>query len=282
MIWTHPQLKVKNWKGERCAYKQYKYNGHRFRIFKQFDGTMIAFERTIRPDREITLLRPHIKDYGWWKCLELCMPKHSSIDGEIYVLRGNAGDAAHALAEGLGTLQYMPFAVPWWAGKDLSELDVLSARDILMHSTDRFISFAPTFKLLVTDNEEQLLRDAIDLDIEGWVLKHCNYKWWYKVKPTKEIDCIVTGFTDGDGKFIGLVGSLKVSAFINGELRELAFAGGFDDNTRIEINEVNDLGRVCEIEYQSIGNGGRLIHPRFIRWRDDKPADDCQYASENL
>lgn len=281
-MWTEPKnrLRPKNWKGEPANYKQRKLNGHRFTVYKQPGGKLIGFEREIRPDLEMTVKRPKIVEYEWWKRLNGFMPAYSAVDGELYVMGGNAGDAAHAIAECLPELEFHPFAIPWWDTWDCKNLSLTEAEFLLTNNTG--LKFVPYYSLLETDTEELLLSDARDLSIEGWVLKQKNYEGWYKVKPTSTIDCVVTGFKDGNGKYLGLVGALKVSAWINGEFKEIASVGGMDDDTRYDIDEKKDLNRVVEVKYQEIGNGDRLIHPRFVRWRDDKPADQCRYDGEEL
>jgi len=278
-LWTHERLRPKLWKGKPTRYKQWKFNGHRFTVYKQKDGKLVGFEREIRPDLEMTVKRPKIVEYDWWKALKN-IPPMSSVDGELYVVHGNAGDAAHAIAECLPTLCFMPFAVPWWASKDWSDASLGSAEYILQAVTG--FKLAPFFDLLSSDTFEQLCDDAVMLDIEGWVLKDFNYQGWWKAKPQRTIDCIVTGFKDGNGKYLGGVGALKVSAYINGRLTEVANVSGMSDDVRWDIDEKNDLGRVAEIEYQEVGNGGRLIHAHFVRWRDDKPEDECSYNREDL
>ncbi len=285
--WTHERLRPKRWKGERVRWKQFKYNGHRFTVYKQRDGRLVGFEREIRSDLEMTVKRPKIVEYDWWKALEQ-IPPMSSVDGELYVLHGhrsgNAGDAAHAIAECLPTLEFVPFAVPWWKGVDLSTVDLEYAQRLLTsHSNGGIgLKLAPFYPLFDHDDFELLCKDAANLGIEGFVLKEANYLGWWKVKPTQSVDCVVTGFKDGDGKYIGLVGSLKVSVWINGELTEIASVSGMDDETRLDIDEKKDLGRVVEVEYQELGNGRRLINSRFERWRDDKPAEQCKYDWEEL
>lgn len=278
-MWTHERLKPKNWRGARVAYKQYKYNGHRFTVYKQRDGQLVGFEREIRDDLEMTVKRPHVVEYAWWKALEQ-IPPLSSVDGELYVRFGNAGDAAHAIAEGLTNLEFMPFAVPWWRGGDFPYAHLENVNERLRDATG--LELAPFFELREHDTFELLCSDAQDLSIEGWVLKETNYAGWWKVKPQKTIDVIVTGFKDGDGKYLGGVGSLKVSAYFDGELVEIASVSGMDDDTRWNINEEKDLDRVCEVEYQEVGNGKRLIHAHFERWRDDKPAEQCVYEWNEL
>lgn len=282
-LWTHERLRPKNWRGERAKYKQFKFNGHRFTVFKQRDGKLVGFEREMRSDLEMTVKRPKIVEYDWWKALER-IPPMSSVDGELYVLNGNAGDAAHAIAECLLTLEFIPFAVPWWKGINLSTVDLEYAQRLLVaHSNNNIgLKLAPFFPLMEHDDFELLCDDAANLDIEGWVLKNHNYEEWWKVKDTQTIDAIVTGFKEGNGKYLGAVGALRVSVWINGELKEIASVSGMDDATRWSIDEDEDLDRVVEICYQELGNGHRLVHPRFVRWRDDKPTKECVYDWEDF
>ena len=107
-------------------------------------------------------------------------------------------------------------------------------------------------------------------DVEGWVLKDCDK--WYKVKPTPTVDCVVTGIVDGAGKYSGQVGALRVSV----EGQEIARVSGMTDAARAEMGQ-HTLGRVCEVAYQYVGSQGRLRHPRFIRWRDDKRQEECTH-----
>jgi len=287
-MWTHVKLKPKNLKVNKLAklhalgnvVKQFKYNGHRFTIYKQKDETLKCFESsgTIRPELEMSIKRPKIVEYDWYKKLQR-IPPMSSVDGELYVPGGNAGDAAHAIAECLPELEFMPFAVPWWRDKDRGHSDLRYAETLMR---GQGLPFATIYKLYPHETLESLCSDAVSLRIEGFVLKESNYTGWWKVKPQKEIDCIVTGFKEGAGKYLGGVGSLRVSVWINGKLVEIGSVSGMEDLVRWNIDEKKDLGRVCEVEYQEIGNGGRFIHGHFVRWRDDKLADDCVVERSEL
>lgn len=278
-LWTHDRLRAKPWRGEPARYKQVKLNGHRFTVFMQPDRRLVGFEREIRPDLEMTVKRPKIVEYGWWRKLAEALPPYSSIDGELHVPGGNAGDAAHATAECSPELEFTPFAVPWWEGHPESDLSLQWAEWVCKQHSLAFAEYAP---LGPDDTEKQLIDWALSRKIEGWVLKQANYEGWWKVKPVRSVDCVVTGFKDGRGKYLGLVGSLLVSVWIDDKYVELAAVSGMTDEQRVDIDEERDLGRVVECEYQDIGNGGRLIHPRFGRWRDDKPAEQCRYALEEL
>lgn len=142
-------------------------------------------------------------------------------------------------------------------------------------------------------------------DIEGLVIKEDHYRGWYKWKASSTVDLVVTSISPGQGKYSGQAGALVGSVWATStscktcppielcrvfsaegatcpicfaplslELVEVANVSGMDDTTRANISE-SDIGRVFECEYQYVGAGGRLRHPRFKRWRDDKPAKEC-------
>lgn len=285
-LWMHDRLRVKEWKNQFAKWKQVKYNGHRFTVYKQLDGKLVGFERKVRPDLEISVKQPKIVECDWWQTLAQMLPPVSSVDGELHVPGGNAGDAAHAIAECSPELMFTPFAVPWWDGFDWTFNDVWATSEFWRANfgTASPLQFAKTYMRLPHETLEDLLKQAVESGIEGWVLKNFNYDEWWKAKPTRSVDCVVTGFKDGDGKYIGLIGSLLCSVYLDNEteLTEIARVSGMTDDERLNIDETHDLGRVVEVEYQDIGNGGRLIHPRFVGWRDDKPAVECRYAKEDL
>ena len=279
MIWIHDRLKPKVWTSQRTKYKQVKCNGHRLTFFKPRNGKTYAFGRDVRPHLEFTFKHPWVLNTEWWKALQQ-IPPHSSVDGEIHIPYGNAADTTTAIAKGDDRLIFTPFAVPWWNGSQYlgEELDCMQLQ--LSRWTD--LRFSSYFPLLAIDTRTALLHDAKSMGIEGWVLKNYNYAEWWKVKPEKDVDVIVTGFKDGEGKYLGWVGALRISAWIDNEYKEIACVSGMTDAVRYAIDEKDDIGRVCEIKYTDIGNKGRLVHPRFIRWRDDKPADECRYEKEQL
>ena len=275
---TYDRLKAGDWRGQRARYKQVKYDGHRFTVTMSDGGRIVGYEREVRPDLEMTVRHPEIVELAWWKKL-LALPLGSSICGELYVPGGNAGDATHAIADCSPELAFMPFAVPFWSGMDWRHADLPTARARVVGMG---LPFAEFFPLARGVTREELCDDAIERRIEGWVLKNFNYDDWWKVKPIKTLDAVVAGFTSGKGQYVGQIGALIVSAWVSGEYVELANISGMDDETRRRIDDPLDFGRVCEVEYQYLGNRGRLVHPRFVRWRSDKPASQCTYDREEI
>lgn len=117
---------------------------------------------------------------------------------------------------------------------------------------------------------------------EGWVLKDSNLYGWRKVKKENTIDCFITGYVPGQGKYEGKVGSLKCCVLNEeGKPVEIATVSGFSDEIRDWLTEMFNgwsedvLKMVIEVEYQFVADKGRLRHPRFKDFRDDKLWNEC-------
>jgi hypothetical protein len=111
---------------------------------------------------------------------------------------------------------------------------------------------------------------------EGWVFKDGNMLNVVKWKPVKTIDLVVLGIQPGKpGKYFGKVGALIVGI---GD-RVIANVSGMSDAERDEMSEA-DVGKVVEVEYQYVGSGGKLRHPVFVRFRDDKLPSQCLLSQD--
>lgn len=125
-----------------------------------------------------------------------------------------------------------------------------------------------------------LLQEAADKGIEGWVIKQkSTTPYWSKLKVTHTIDLVVTGLKPGKGDWQGKVGAVLGSVIVDGKQVEVASVSGFSHDVRDALGQT-DLGRVIEVafdDWTSPRKGDpRLKHPRFVRFRDDKPAGECK------
>lgn len=147
--------------------------------------------------------------------------------------------------------------------------------------------------------------------IEGWMIKALDLPYgegWYKSKREVHVDVIVLDSKDANvgvsGQFIQADGTPMVGALIVGvvctlddhsghacwsldledgrgpvQIREIAAVSGMTlaDREWMTAHRGELCGRVCEVEAQAAGGikDGRLRHPRFTRWREDKPAREC-------
>ena len=262
------RIKPKDWNGQPYNFQQVKMDGHRLTLIKE-KNELSAF------GRKPLNVSHKLQEYGWYMNFKEYIPNGTVLDGEVYVKGGTSSDVSTHLASKHGKLLFSTFAVPYWGFIDYKMATLNSVENILWNATGNELTEYFEYNWTGNSDREGILKEAEDLGVEGFVLKQWNYSCWYKIKPTRTIDCFVTGYKDGEGKYLGGVGALKVSVLVDGESQEIALVSGMDDATRWNIDEVNNMFRVCEVEYQRWGSRGRLIHPRFLRWRDDKPREEC-------
>lgn len=260
-IWIHDRQKAKPWKGEVCKYYQAKFDGIRITIFKQANSSVLTVGRSVFGTKGNLLSLTSQLGYHWgFAGIIEKLPPFSSIDCELCVNGGTSSDVRTAMiakSQGLGII---PFANPVLAGK-VQEINTLDWVNPLIE---------------LTGTVEETMALALKLGYEGIMLKNGHYDSWFKLKEINTIDCVIMGYIDGEGKYDSQVGSIRIGVFNNDILEEIGCVSGMDDKTREELSE-KDVGRVVEVSYQNLASQGRLRHPRFKCWRDDKPAEQCLY-----
>lgn len=268
-------LKAKPWAGQPgVRYLHAKRDGHRLFIVREHEND---------PPRVLTTRPVDITEQlaGWCQWYERArwIPAGSVIEGELW----RPGEPASYVKTGIKQqdqhLRLDVFAVPRWRYQEQHSQTLSWAE---ARANELSLAFAPWAHWLgdyLTDLRALMRFVGWEpSETEGVVLKKANYHGWYKLKMTRTVDLVVTGFVDGEGKYLGNTGALRCSVVLpNSKTLEVACVSGMDDDTRALIDEQADLGRVVEVEYQYVGSGGRLRHPRFKRWRDDKNAtsEDC-------
>lgn len=267
----HPN--VPDYRGEDdVEWAQEKENGH---------NVVVVVER-----HKIRRVLSRTKDY--WEKLQdhfvlaaqiRKLPAKTILFGELHLPQGRATDVPRAMKNKDPKLTLTPYAVPVLKGEDLRGLDFEKAMELICD-----LGFKPPdtheISLYEDDLEQFYLECAEELGIEGFVLKSGHCKGWYRIKPVKTVDLIVTGFKWGNGNFAGLVGALKCSGYNeDGKLEEVASISGMKMDEREGITDLADKdnleGRIVEVKYGEVGSQGRLFHPRFVRFRDDKPEREC-------
>ena len=260
-----------------------KHDGHRLTIVKRPNGDVEAWPR-----------KAHLSvasELAWHEELWAriwALPPATALDGELSVDGLRADQVTSVLksrAPRPSELTFTPFAVPWWCGADL-RLSSFAVRDAWI----RECGFEPPRRLPAVGEvtPERLRVLAVECEIEGFVLKQQHWSGWWKVKRVRTADCVVTGTVPGKGKHAGRHGALTVAlrkrSFDQPKgwaptgdyaLVEVASVGkGGDDQWR-DLPERKLLGRVCEVSYEGTQSRGRLKFSAFVRWRDDKPAEEC-------
>lgn len=270
--WTKCKDAVKHWSRiQETAVVTVKMDGWRARYVCDEHGEARLFTRTT-----------DISDETIFSGMELpfeydAVPKMSIVEMEMHPVGDycRATEVPTILKSGDWTsLRFYPIAIPLWDGQTLSRQtpqgNIRMLEDLWGEPIDTWDA-----NQNIATWEQMALENAW----EGFVFKNYAYEGWFKLKMERTVDCIVTGFKEGKGKNIGLVGSLCVSVWKDGQLVEIANVSGMDDETRLDIDEKKDLMRVVEVRYQNLEKN-RLRQPRFVRWRTDKPVSDCTWEGQ--
>jgi bifunctional non-homologous end joining protein LigD len=200
---------------------------------------------------------------------------------------------------------YYVFDILYLDGMSVEHLPFVKRREILQQViTDSGV-------VRISDYIERLGKDtfqnAITMNLEGIVAKQKNSKYqqgtrssaWLKVKGISTQDCVVIGYTRGEGNREALFGSLILAANDGGKLRFVGHSGsgfGFEqlEETLREMNElaidhcpldsipyVNrqpvwlEPKLVVEVKFSGWTLQGIMRAPIFVRFREDKRPEEC-------
>ncbi len=289
----------------------------------KFDGirsiTTMGTDRTrlvTRTGRDVTPQYPELHMVH-----ELVNQVNAVLDAEIVAFDEDGRNSFEALQQRMNLsnereikriAQKIPVAMVafdllWLDGRDTTGLALEDRRDLLeaICETDHRLQ-------LITHVEGEGKRfagTAKDLGLEGVVAKKVGSRYqpgrrspdWRKVKLTNTQDCVVLGWTPGQGGRAGSFGALLVGAYLDGRLLWIGQVGtGFTRKTLDRLMErLRPLVRqrpagddpdlvgvkgatfvepklVCEVEYLEITKSTKKMRaPSYKGLRDDKAPEDC-------
>ena len=215
---------------------------------------------------------------------------------------------------------YYVFDILYLDGRNLQGLPFIDRRKIL---SDVIIilggSSAADSRIRISEYVEgqgrQMFEQAKSMDLEGVVAKWKLGRYlqgsrsgsWLKVKRIKTQDCVVIGYTPGEGRREGYFGSLLLAVNDQGNLRFAGHTGsGFDTVTIMELYDrlqklriltpsqdildtVQFINRepiwvkpdlVAEVKFSEWTKDGIMRVPIFVRLREDKLPHDCTVEKE--
>lgn len=293
---------IKTWNGYVA---EPKHDGVRCLVITDQNGTVRLYSRN---GQEFTDHVPTlVTELADW------IPANSIVDGELAILN----DAVQVMGQTvpvtdfgstmriLGSLAERGRAVQAEIGKTMSLVaydlllwDGVSYRDDAQsdRSGDLANGFPASDHLVLnpqfTDPSKfgELFDTLISHGIEGIIVKNsaASYsfdgrpnKTWYKVKAAVTMDMVVSGFTDGGGKYEGLIGTVEFSRMdADGNLVYVGRCSGMTDELRKDITDNKDkyLGRVIEVKSNELVGSKEYRsprHPQFVAFRFDKNPEDC-------
>ncbi|MGC2572872.1 MAG: DNA ligase D [Candidatus Nitrosopolaris sp.] len=300
----------KNWAFE------IKWDGVRAIFF--FNNKGQIFEIKSRNDKHITRRYPELLSplKAAIKCKESIIA-----DGEIVVLdkRGYPNFQSHQKRMNVESIRdinnlsrqipatYYLFDILYLDGENLQILPFVDRRKILSDiivTNDRI-----RISDFIEEKGVKLFEKIKSMGLEGMMAKRKSSKYmqrtrsadWLKIKNIKTQDCVVIGFTRGEGNREGYFGSLLLAMY--DEKGELVFVGhtgsGFNFDLldkickRLEkmiivsspIKYVPYTNReptwvkpelVAEVKFHSWTNDRIMRAPIFLRLRDDKSPNECR------
>jgi bifunctional non-homologous end joining protein LigD len=292
-----------------------KWDGLRTLVFKRGD----RIELQNRNLRDVTVSFPELAD------LKSSVGARTAIlDGEAVVLGKNGTPDFGSLQNRFGVddwkraivlsrttpVTYVGFDLLHLNGIDLVSRPLLERKERLKS----ILKEGP--HLLFGDHVEvhgvRFFKEASKKGFEGVIAKDrrspylqgTRGSYWIKIKGIQTQDCVIVGYTKGEGFRASTFGSLVVAAHgPDRQLRHLTnVGGGFDNDTLVDLKRrLSKLERkssvlvgpidapipvtwvrpslVCEVKYMSVTHEGKLRFPRFSRLRTDKVPEDCEIGS---
>lgn len=211
-------------------------------------------------------------------------------------IMGSKSDRAMSLNSSGTPVGFIVFDIITYAGVDFRQIPQ-HARSIILED---FVEIQEEYNNLFvlnpyfTDHSKftDIYNNLVSSGVEGIILKNRDSIYvnggrprdtWFKVKSEKTFDVVVTGFTDGKGKYVGQIGALEFSALdSSGELVYVGRCSGMDDSERKRWTSIRDSGTldptVIEIKCNDLVGSGEFKtprHPRMVCVRLDKEPQDC-------
>ncbi len=276
-------------------------------------GTGETVLRT-RTGRDVTAQYPELHMIH-----ELVDQVNAVVDGEIVAFDADGKNSFQALQQRMNLANpreierartripttLVAFDLLWLDGHDTTSLALEERRELLELVVEQDERLQLTAR--VTGAGIALTDAAEEQGLEGVMAKRLGSPYlpgrrthaWRKIKLRNTQDCVILGFTPGQGGRGSTFGALLVGAFDGGELRWVGQVGsGFTEATLARVLEqLQPLARpepavaeladmkgavfvdpsvVCEVEYLEITKGtGKMRAPSFKGLRPDTLPEEC-------
>ncbi|VVB55685.1 DNA ligase [uncultured archaeon] len=263
-----------------------------------------------RNQKELTDIFPELSELK-------ALAGNSVLDGEIIIMKDGKSDIQTLIQRmqdtnpreimfmaGKFPATYIIFDILEKDGKELSDTPLMERKRILKNSVKEgnFI----VLSLFVEGTGVAYYRAAMEKGLEGIIAKKKQSSYepgkrsnnWLKIKPEKTCDCVIFGYTEGEGNREKIFGSLILGLY---DAKGPVFIGkvgtGFSreymenlkltlDKHKVEEETLPGVDKereitwlrpdiVCEVGYQSITDDGKLRIPVFKSLREDKDPLEC-------
>jgi hypothetical protein len=118
------------------------------------------------------------------------------------------------------------------------------------------------------DYLNDMMLTLVGMGHEGLVLRQAGC--WLRVVPEKTADLRITGYKEGTGKYVGMLGSLH-TAYGN-------VGTGLDDSDRQVLWATREelIGQIVQVTFRELSDDDKLRFPSFQRLRWDKTTENLE------
>jgi bifunctional non-homologous end joining protein LigD len=183
---------------------------------------------------------------------------------------------------------YYIFDILYLDGVDLKVFPLVTRRNILINIINRESNKRIKISDFIEGEGKDIFENIKRMNLEGMMIKHRNSKYhpntrsreWIKIKNTKTQDCVVIGYTRGEGTREKYFGSLLLAATDTNKFKFIGHCGsGFDFEQLPYI--FNDLKKIkteiCPIDHVPYTNRqttwvkpALVVEVKFNEWTDEK------------
>jgi DNA ligase-1 len=204
------------------------------------------------------------------------------LDGELWLGRGQFDRLSGIVRKKIPIdrewqeVRYMVFDMPANLGRFDQRLSELKSLISLTSQHTNNLVLVPQWRI---ENEEALLKQLasfVDNKAEGLMLHDGRSLYaakrsndLLKLKPSFDMEAIVTGYESGNGKYEGMMGAVWVEAFLRndeGQLIKHTFkiGSGFSDKER---QHPPAIGSEITFQYSGLTSTGKPRFARYLRVR---------------
>lgn len=201
---------------------------------------------------------------------------------------------------------FMAFDLLYLDGRPIVDLPLVERRTKL----EEIVAESPRLLLsrYVETYGKRYFEEVKKLGLEGSMAKRKQSTYqigkrsrdWLKLKATKTLDCVIVGYTSGEGWRGEYFGALAIGAYREGKLEFMGKVGtGFDESLlksissllRVRSTDVKPVEAeppyevrwvkpelVCEVEFMEVTPDLKLRAPVFRRLRFDKAPEECEVS----
>ena len=204
-----------------------------------------------------------------------------ALDGELWAGRGSFEASSGIVrshpadAAGWKQLHFMVFDLPEHPGNFSQRLQAL--RELFSGNSSPTLLLIRQQRVRDAAALQQLLDSVVAAGGEGLMLHHQDNRYsatrsdgLLKLKPVDDAEARVVAYLPGKGKYAGMLGALQVQRADGVRFR---IGGGFKDAQR---THPPPIGSLVTYRYNGLTNNGLPRFPRFLRVREEAPAEPAR------